>query len=451
MPYESPTGGYEKASRLGHAEAAVRAMADRRDFYVPTDALGDIDWLSDLTVDRADVPGTNHVIRSAIAVDGSHVVHRIRDGMPSVVYGFAQAAAAYVDLAVMRDQRAERFPDPVAIQKAVNSALISADLPVAGAYTRPGVDIKTSWRELVNEIFRTKLVQVNGINESLEQLLYRLRGTPQVVATTILVNCPSCDTQDIPVSIGGSVCTNADCGVDLYATDALRIYESAVEDGDNVTALGRLRSVIELLVLTGLATLLWQQSRTDHLAHTLFIMDGPLAMYGEPAKLRGWAEDYFQEMNRLTPGPGPFVCGVEKSGSMVDFGETLARNELLRPGQLLVCDERVIRRVLNTPNPESYGKETYWGRKFIYRCLDGRTVVVTVPADSRAAYDSRGGQPGPEGYSTLPAILDVIDATGSTMYRNGIIPVAAAHGHAAFPIGVGTDVLRLVASQRLGF
>jgi hypothetical protein len=36
------------------------------------------------------------------------------------------------------------------------------------------------------------------------------------------------------------------------------------------------------------------------------------------------------------------------------------------------------------------------------------------------------------------------------MYRDGIIPVAAAHGKAAFPIGVGTDVLRLVAKRKLG-
>jgi hypothetical protein len=66
------------------------------------------------------------------------------------------------------------------------------------------------------------------------------------------------------------------------------------------------------------------------------------------------------------------------------------------------------------------------------------------------AYDTNGGQPGPDGYPTLPAILDVIDRTGSSMYQDGIIPVAAAHGKAAFPIGVGTDVLRLVAKRKLG-
>jgi hypothetical protein len=32
----------------------------------------------------------------------------------------------------------------------------------------------------------------------------------------------------------------------------------------------------------------------------------------------------------------------------------------------------------------------------------------------------------------------------------GLIPAALAHAKAAYPIGVGTDVLRLVARRRLG-
>ena len=76
--------------------------------------------------------------------------------------------------------------------------------------------------------------------------------------------------------------------------------------------------------------------------------------------------------------------------------------------------------------------------------------MPTVLPPTGAPYDTDGGHPDPEHYPTLPAILDVIDRTGSSMYVDGIIPVAVAHGKAAFPIGVGTDVLRLVATRRLG-
>ena len=209
-------------------------------------------------------------------------------------------------------------------------------------------------------------------------------------------------------------------------------------------------SVVELLVLVGLATLLWEQSRAELLPSTLFIVDGPLAVYGPPAKLRARALTYFQAMAATTPGYGPFLCGLEKSGAMVDYARQLARHDVLAPGELLVCDDEVIAAVTNSANATAYGKETYWGRKFIYRARDGRVVVPTVMPRTGQPYDGGGGNPDPEGYPTLSAILDVIDRTGSSMYRDGVIPVAAAHGRAAFPIGVGTDVLRLVAKQKLG-
>jgi hypothetical protein len=236
----------------------------------------------------------------------------------------------------------------------------------------------------------------------------------------------------------------------LFPTDTLRIYEEVTEEGSNRVALSRLMQVVELLVLVGLTTLLWEQSRHDLLRSTLFIVDGPLAMYGPPAKLRDRAVTYFQQMIATTPGAGPYLCGVEKSGTVFDYATALVRHEALEPGQLLVIDAEVLAAVTNADNPIAYGAETYWGRKFIYRSLDGRVVVITVPPASGQPYDDRGGQPAPEAYPSLPSILDVIDRTGSSMYRDGLIPVALAHSKAAYPIGVGTDVLRLVAKHKLG-
>jgi hypothetical protein len=451
MPYETVAGSHEIASRLGHATAAVRAIADTRTFHVPADELSDADDLQKKVRPRVDFafPAEDAQLTAALAIDGSYVVERIRDGLPSVLYGFAQTAAAFVDLNVMETQRAEQFVDPYEIERAVNTALVTLDLPVAGAYTREGVDIATSWRESINHLFRIKKIEVNRLDESLLDLLFLIHGRPGAAAKTVPVNCPTPDcNKDVPVAPEGRDCDA--CGVWLFPTDVLRIHEEVGEEGANQSALGRLMSVVELLVLVGLATLLWEQSRHQLLPTTLFIVDGPLAMYGPPAKLRGRALNYFQLMDADTPGLAPYICGLEKTGAMVDFGRQLARHDVLEPGQLMVCDEEILGRVTNASNARGYGKETYWGRKFIYRALDGRIVVPTVMPSTGDPYDANGGKPDPRDYPTLPAILDVIDRTGSSMYVDGIIPVAAAHGKAAFPIGVGTDVLRLVATQRLG-
>ncbi|MER7549192.1 hypothetical protein [Streptomyces anulatus] len=451
MPYETVGGAHEIASRLGHSAAAIRAIADQRTFHVPAEAIQDLDSIRERIRPRSDfaAPPAPDRLTAALAIDGSHVVEQVRDGLPSVLYGFAQAAAAYVDLRVLESQRAERFVDPYKIERAVNTAIVTLDLPVAGAYTRAEADIVTSWREVINELFRQKKIDVNRLDQPLLDLLFLLHGVPGAPAATVPVNCPTQDCKkDIPVPPAGADCDA--CGVHLFPTDVLRIHEEVGEEGTNQSALGRLMSVIELLVLVGLATLLWEQSRQKDLPTTLFIVDGPLAVFGTPAKLRGRALEYFQAMGRATPGNAPYVCGIEKSGVLVDYARQLARHDILEPGDLLVCDEQIIARVVNANNARAYGKETYWGRKFVYRALDGRVVVPTVPPPVGAPYDANGGQADPAAYPTLPAILDVIDRTGSSMYVDGIIPVAAAHGKAAFPIGVGTDVLRLVATKRLG-
>lgn len=452
MPYETKAGGPEIASRLGHSNAIVRAMADKASFYVPAEHVSDMSWLQPKIRTRSELARTAEGSRlsAAIGVDGSLMVVPVREGLPSVRYGYAQAAAIWLDIELMETQRKERFVDPVVLHAAVNSALVSLDMPVAGAYLREGMTIQDSWRECIARLFREKKIQVNRLDQSLLQLLMLLHGAPGEPAYTISVDCPqqSCRRNNIAVPEAGRPCPQ--CGTTLWPTDALRIYEEVVDDGENSAALSRLMQVVELLVLVGLSTLLWQQSRNELFSSTLFIMDGPLAVYGPPAKLRGRALTYFQHMTSIATDAGPFICGVEKHGTAVDYATALAKHEALKPGDLLIVDAEVIAKMTNANNPIAYGSETYWGRKFLYRSLDGRVVVITVLPGSGAPYDDRGGQPDPAAYPSLPAILDVVDRTGSSMYRDGLIPVALAHSKAAYPIGVGTDVLRLVAKQKLG-
>lgn len=456
MPYQTVGGTPERASRLGHSQAVIRATASERSFYVPAEHVQDMTWLAPLVHQRPAATPAIGQLELALAIDGSHMGARVRDGIPSVVYGFAQTAAALINLSAMELAHAERFPDPVKFERAVTAELVTVDLPIAGAYSRQGVTLKTSWRECLYEIFKTKSVDIGGgpHGKTLLELLMHLHGTPTNPGPSTPVKCIRCETQDIPVPPAGCKCPGpgggVPCGEDLYPTDVLRIHEEVSEQGSNETALGRLMSVVELLVLAGIVTLVWERSRSDVLRKTLFILDGPMAVYGTPAKLSKRALDYFQSMFVSTGAVGPFICGIEKSGGMVDFGEQLAAHDVLKPGEVLECDHQVISEVVGCDNPIAYGENTYWGRKFIYRAFDGRVVVPTVMPDAGDPYDKHGGQSSPTGYSTLSHVLDVVERTGSSMYHNGIIPVATAHGKAAFPIGVGTDVLKIASQQLLG-
>ena len=180
MPYNTVAGGFEQASRLGHTEAVVRALADRADFYVPAEHVQDLTWLQPKIHSKSGLsrPTGAERLTGVIGVDGSLAPVQVRDGLPSVHYGYAQAAAIWLDLDAMQSQRAERFVDPVVLDRAVNSALVSLDLPLSGAYLREGISIQESWRECIDRLFRTKKIEVNRLDQSLLQLLMLLHGRP---------------------------------------------------------------------------------------------------------------------------------------------------------------------------------------------------------------------------------------------------------------------------------
>jgi len=154
-----------------------------------------------------------------------------------------------LDLEALDMQRAERFVDPIALHRAVNSALISFDLPTAGAYLRPGLSIRDSWRECIDRIFRHKRIEVNRLNQSLLQLLFLLHGSPGHPADFRFgdVSPAGMYSRDVPVGPSGLECPV--CGFLLLPTDTLRIHEEVVEDNSNESPLSRLMQVVELLVL----------------------------------------------------------------------------------------------------------------------------------------------------------------------------------------------------------
>ena len=89
MPYNTVSGGFEQASRLGHTQAVVRALADRASFYVPAEHLQDLAWLQPKVHGKTDLPRPPGVDRlvGVIGVDGSLMPVQVRDGLPSVHYG----------------------------------------------------------------------------------------------------------------------------------------------------------------------------------------------------------------------------------------------------------------------------------------------------------------------------------------------------------------------------
>jgi hypothetical protein len=158
------------------------------------------------------------------------------------------------------------FVDPVAIAKATNAALVKGVVPTSIVTLRPGQTMFEAWREAVWLLFQEcKLEGPAGTRTSLTEVLAHVLGSPSTPVTSVtLERCPGrhdrdCDASGLPIAVQSSTCPT--CGTTLYFTDCTNTQDEVVEDGSNLTALGRLMSVLELL------SFLWQVrifSRADN-------------------------------------------------------------------------------------------------------------------------------------------------------------------------------------------
>ena len=304
MPYETVGGSHELASRLGHTSGrGSRASRTSATFYVPAEAAaGPRDCSPSGTTARIDFPPGRRRLTAALAIDGSHVVEHVRDGLPSVLYGFAQAAAAYVDLGAMESQQAERFVDPVRDRTGGQHRARDARPSGRRRIHPAGIDIATSWREPIDELVPNQ--------EDRGQ-----PAQPEPAGSAVPApRSPGHTAADGPGQLPAPRTATRTCRSRPPGTACAACGTPPVPDGRAAHPRGgqrgRHQRVRAGTTHVGCRTAGPRRAgdaavgtvAAELLPTTLFIVDGPLAMYGPPAKLRGRALDYFQAMAQSTPG-----------------------------------------------------------------------------------------------------------------------------------------------------
>ncbi len=415
--------------------------------------------IADLLVDAATLPVSLLPAPSyAISVDGSVQEVEVRPEFPSARVGFAQVAGVLSQLDALTQTPPGGFVDPVAIAQATNAALVKGVVPTSIVTLRQGQTMFEAWREAVSNLFREcKLEGPGGTSTSLLDVLAYVIGSPSARVTGLaLERCPGrhdrgCHATGVWVTLAGSKCKA--CGTPLHFSDVTNTHDEVVEDGSNQTALGRLMNVLELL------TFLWQIrifSKVDNgrvLARCAFLLDGPLAMFGRPAGLKRRALRFLQAIHTSETSAGrpglPVVLGIEKTGALAEHAEHI--RDYIPAGNLLTLPDWYIRDYIqHRAGVRAYGYDTDYGRRFIYRALDGRTLVFSMPPMPSGDPTDDASAVELTHYPGLDAAVGLLDRVGTMLYRNAVIPVAFAHNFASLPLGTGSQVLTYLAQDALG-
>lgn len=391
-----------------------------------------------------------------VASDASKNDTPISDKLPSTQIGFLKVSHVLIEMdkyAGLVDP-SNRFVDPFKVAEMHRSAS-----PVT--FTMPGSNIRYKGNDCVKHGFRTALFDQLSTDRG-------VGGQSYIMARTLLdLNdgqvtlraCPICGAEPGPTFEKSNLKLPCDsCAGDVYVTDWLRLHEGISDFGDNTSAMTRMMNAIEHLMLAAFVQQVFEV-QPSALSNIAFVLDGPLAIFGEPAKLSQRMQLLIYRINkRLTDlGLGQMlVVGLQKTGGVMDHARLLER--FLPDGVFRVIDDGYRNKFITGGDSPSanFGNETYYGQDFLFKTERGRIFNFALPYPFPDKTAGGGGK----GFAKAKVELshygeqilracDLIRHFEMDLYDNAIVPVALAHRHASISLVPGGKVLDLLVRSGL--
>lgn len=456
MPYNRETAG-----KGGHADFVrnpdVQRFLDSCAYMKPpSDDEAQAMAASFIPAPKGSPPRLPHFV---VASDASKSDAPINDKLPSTQLGFIKVSHVLVAMekyAELIDPRS-RFVDPFKAADMHRNAQ-----PIT--YVLPGSNIKYQGASSVRDGFRRAVYDQltadrrdGGNRMVLTETLLSLHEGPLQIENCPRLGCKAA-TKQLEFTSVNPVHDCPTCGEPIYATDWLRLHEGLSDFGNNTSAMTRMMNAVEHLLLAAFILELLHGNPTS-LGSIAFVMDGPLALFGEPARLRTGMMTLLHSANRklaqlkLEP---LLVMGLQKTGSIMDHARLLER--FLPSGVLRVIDDQYRHTYItgNDAPSENFGEGTYYGQDFLFKTERGRifNFALPYPFENKAA--SSSGMPFaamkiemPRYGSLIERACDLIRHFELDLYDNAIVPVALAHRHASISLVPGGKVLDLMARAGL--
>lgn len=451
MPYSG-----ERAGKGGHSDFVrnpdIQAFLSECDYLkAPTEQEAKDIASKFISAPKSDQPKLPNFV---VASDASKSDSSISDKLPSTQLGFIKVSHVLITM----EQYAElvnpksRFVDPFKAADLHRNAQ-----PIT--YVLPGSNIRYKGAKTVKDGFRHALFDQFTINR-------RDGESRMVLAETLLaINsnqisieiCPCC-AADVTLLFTPYTLTREcpSCKSTVYVTDWLRLHEGLSDFGDNSSAMTRMMNAVEHLLL-GAFILELLQSTPHALSKIAFVIDGPLALFGEPAKLhqRLMALIHTANLKLAELGSEPIlILGLQKTGAVMDHARLLQK--FLPNNVIKVIDDDYRQSYITGAETRSanFGSETYYGQDFLFKTERGRIFNFALPYP----FPDKGSNGNEfskrkieiERYGSLvERACDLIRYFELDLYDNAIVPVALAHRHASISLIPGGKVLDLLAKAGL--
>jgi len=433
---------YEDEIATGESLLALQKSTTLRDFegvIAVRDPNAPRDEPPVVAVDR-----TDWLPLRVVAIDGSSITHRVQNGFPGAEASLVMLSVVFIDVSKLASIRSNEIPSPRIFNEMDRAHTLDAVLPGSNI-VRGGMAGDSPSRFFRKTVYDA----INGVlDASHETLLETARAISKGRSTDISCPIDGCSKR-YEVGLGEYEC-GCDLNERLFETDGFRFHERFNELASNGEVHGEVRHVLEVLSLVNILRFFEHEERIHYLANCAFVLDGPLAVFGQPA----WLAPYIRrELVRISTkvnaktGSHLLVMGIEKSGQYVahfldiDWTDRDGPRSRYAPGTVIIPDARYINRniVFRPEDAKPSGVDTYFGRKVFYKTRNSAHAVLNMGIVNEEGEDFRVTSL--SAFPRLGDALNVLDHLSTYLYQDGFMPLVRAHAHAAIPLKRGTAIL----------
>ncbi len=390
-----------------------------------------------------DVPRSDWLPHRVVAIDGSSITHKVRNGFPGAEASIVMLSVVFIDISKLAQISPSEIPSPRIFNEMDRVHTLDAVLPGANIIRRKKDDSPTRYfRAMVFDALTGRL------DKDHESLLETMRAITSGRSANI--QCPIEDCKEPYKSGCGEYTCSCPRAATLFETDAFRFQERFNELGSNGDVHGEVRHVIEVLSLVNILRFFAHDDRIHYLKTCAFILDGPLAVFGQPAWLAPYVRNEIvkiSERAKAKTGHDVLVVGIEKSGQYInhftdiDWSDNTGPRSRFAPKTVLIPNARYVNRniVFRPPEAKPSGFDTYFGRKVFYKTRNAAHAVINL-----AMVNERSKDFGDTSLSAFPRLgdaLNILDHLSTYLYQDGFMPLIRAHAHAAIPLKRGTDII----------
>lgn len=463
MPYK-----YEYADKTSHFDIVnnpeVIKFIQECDFMIePSKDEGE--KMNDLFID---VPHNNDTLpEKIIAIDGSYYEASVKNRIPSTKVGYVKIGSLLIDRRQYRGLRVldNRFVDPFRVAKMQdNNSPISFPLPSSNIVLKGKKNVRDSFRYAMDRHLYEHRTIKDKPDSSLRTTLFHLAslragelGTNDPKKLRIH-KCPSCEQKQIELYDIPEEQYCPYCKSPVYPSDCLRIWEEVTDYQSNSVALSRFMNVIEHIIPIHYIRIVreyYSESFANILSNLAFFIDGPLAIFGNPAWIHASILRYLNRTNCDMKKYGKssiLLIGLQKTGHVVEYFNLIEQyidnNKIFS-----ITDDYRYKYITpnNEPSSNGFGYETYYGQDFLLKTESGRIFVFALPYPfaSKTGKDFINEKTRYSNYDCLGKAVQLIKDFECDLYENAVVPIALAHKYTAISLEPGAKVLDLLSQTSI--